>query len=197
MRWNERKIVVADLYDHLAKLIRTSNSLQDLTDVYLASKRAGAEAFQHLVRSRIPDHDTEWSTVRGTLAYEMTRRYGDDLPTWALRVPYGSTMHRELFSLLIDRVGQPVPADYLRIITGDAVHAERRVRELRELGLPVATTSAAGTDAYLLASGDIDLQFVPRIIANTIKGRKLANDEETRLLGFVSIPGGRAGASPA
>lgn len=193
-RWTESAIAVADLYDHLAQLIRTSSSVQDLTDQYLASKRAGAVAFQNLLRSRIPDHDTEWLTVRNTIAYEMTRRYSDDLPEWALRVPYGSSLHRELFSLLLERVGDSVAADYLRIITGDAVHAERRVRELRELGLSVSPTSAAGTDSYRLASDAVDLRFVPRIVANTIKSRKLPKDVEARLLDVMSSAPG--GASP-
>jgi hypothetical protein len=57
----------------------------------------------------------------------------------------------------------------LRVVTGDSVHTERRVRELRELGLDVQTSKDSGYDYYTLGSLDVDTSFVPVIVANLIK----------------------------
>src|SRR5207247_1102148 len=60
--------------------------------------------------------------------------------------------HRDLFAYLSMRVGESVPAAMLRVLTGDAVHTERRARELRDLGLDVEAARSGGADAYVLRS---------------------------------------------
>src|SRR5690348_6540821 len=44
---------------------------------------------------------------------------------------YGRT-HAVLVQYLAERLGQSVPASRLRVLTGDQIHTERRVRELRD-----------------------------------------------------------------
>lgn len=185
-QWNHLRPNLLDAYSILVEQLKGSTSNQDLLDAYLAAKRLSATAYQALLRANIPDQDTAWQTVRHTLAYEMDREYGHVLPDWARKIPYNSRTHQELFSLLAERLGQPVPGDYLRVVTADAVHAERRVRELRELGLPVVPAKVAEADTYTLRSLEIDKSYIHSIATNTVKANKsIPEAEKKRLLSVL------------
>jgi hypothetical protein len=166
----------------MSRLLDGDSPIQDLLDAYLRTKRLSARAYQSLILGSIPDHGAAWAAVRQSIEQGIRERYSGLLPEWALKVPYGSTTHQQLFCILLDRRGGPVPADYLRIVTGDAVHAERRVRELRELGLDVVATKSSGDDTYSLASADVDLGVVPTIVGNNIRANKKIPDAERREL---------------
>ncbi|MEU6741911.1 hypothetical protein [Streptosporangium sandarakinum] len=181
-KWIKMKPELLDAYSMLVAQLKSSNSSQDLLDAYLAAKRLAADAYQALLRSNIPDHEASWKTVRQTLEYEMNRRYGSVLPEWALKVPYNSVTHQELFALLAERIGESVPADFLRIVTADAVHAERRVRELRELGLDIVSAKVADADTYTLTSFEVNVAYVHSIAANTIKANKKISSKERETL---------------
>ncbi|MEV0971239.1 hypothetical protein [Microtetraspora glauca] len=181
-QWSRLRPELLDAYSTLIDQLRESASHQDLLDAYLAAKRVSAIAYQALLRANIPKQDTAWQTVRQTLDYEMDREYAHVLPDWARKIPYNSRTHQELFSLLAERLGEPVPADYLRVIAADAVHAERRVRELRELGLPVVTAKVAEADTYTLGSLDLDKSYIHSIARNTIKSNKNIPEEEKKHL---------------
>ncbi len=185
-KWLRQRPELVDAYSELVEQLKNSASHQDLLDAYLTAKRASAVAFQSLLRANIPKQETAWHTIRHTLEYEMDREYGRVLPDWATKIPYSSRTHQELFSLLADRLGEPVPADYLRVITADAVHAERRVRELRELGLPVIPAKVADSDTYTLRSLELDKSYIHSIARNTIKANKnIPDSERQRLLSFL------------
>ncbi len=63
-------------------------------------------------------------------------------------------------------------AAFLRMVTADSVHAERRIRELRELGIDIRTSKENGFDFYILGSLNVDVSFVPSIVGNQIKKNK-------------------------
>ncbi|MEU0564753.1 hypothetical protein ABZ297_05035 [Nonomuraea sp. NPDC005983] len=185
-QWKRLRPDLLDAYSTLVEQLKGSTSHQDLLDAYLAAKRLSAAAYQALLRANIPDQETAWQTVRHTLEYEMEREYGHLLPDWARKIPYNSRTHQELFSLLAERLGQAVPGDYLRVVTADAVHAERRVRELRELGLPVVSAKMAETDTYSLRSVEIDKSYIHSIVTNTVKAnRSIPEAEKKHLLSLV------------
>jgi len=102
-------------------------------------------------------------------------------------VPYGSEVHEKLFQILLQRFDIDVPAGLLRVLTHDSVHTERRLRELRELGLDIGTSNSSGIDMYRLKSLNIDTSFIPRIVYNNAQRKKhifLPENELKSILGL-------------
>jgi hypothetical protein len=83
--------------------------------------------------------------------------YGGVVPEKYLRVRGYGGVHPQLFAYLSRRVGQAVSASELRVLTADAAHTERRVRELRDLGFDIVAAHSAGSDIYRLTSKTPDL----------------------------------------
>ena len=73
----------------------------------------------------------------------MTAMYPQISTRYRLITGFGST-HRRLFGYLSARMGLEVPLEELRLITGDAVHTERRLRELRDLGAEITMSEGGG-----------------------------------------------------
>lgn len=167
--WNNlkevTKLAVAQLLDQL----QSETSTEDLLDSYLYAKRLLAESMQAFIRAGLTESNETFSNLRKQIQAEIKRRYAGRIPDRYLKVPYGSRVHEELFAILLQRQGVPVQAALLRVVTGDSVHTERRVRELRELGLDVQTSKDSGYDYYTLGSLNVDTSFVPAMVANLIK----------------------------
>jgi len=153
---------------------------QDLLDAYLYAKRLLAAAMQALQRMDLPDRYEPFHQMRRLIEAELSDRYGQLIPSVYLAVPYGSRLHEQLFTLLAER-GE-IQADELRVITADAVHAERRARELRELGVRIVTVKSSGSDVYRLDSLELDDGRFPTIVKNNILKAKLPKDKESALL---------------
>ncbi|GAB3958706.1 hypothetical protein GCM10029978_004180 [Actinoallomurus acanthiterrae] len=164
----DAELAVAQLLTQL----RSGTSPQDLLDSYLYAKRLLAESMQAFIRIDIDERNAAFHDLREQLRDEIHDRYVDRVPDRYLRVPYGSRVHEELFTLLLQRRGAPVQAALLRIATGDSVHTERRIRELRELGLDIRSSKENGYDLYTLGDLDIDTSFIPNIVGNSIKKDK-------------------------
>ncbi|MFF9200814.1 hypothetical protein ACF1AE_03105 [Streptomyces sp. NPDC014986] len=154
------------------QLAAPKESLQDIIDTYLIAKRALAESMQALLRESLPESCPTFHDLREQLARKLSERYGELIPDKYLKVPYGSRVHEELFTILLDHQGSAVPAMMLRIISADSVHTERRMRELRELGLDINAGKAQGVDVYTLHSLEIDLGLLPSIPKNLINQDK-------------------------
>ncbi|MTD15135.1 hypothetical protein GIS00_14420 [Nakamurella sp. YIM 132087] len=170
--------------------IQQDSAPEDLVQDYLRLKRKSAQAFKALVVENLRDYRTEWHTARSTLEYEMYRLYEGVVPDWALKVPYGSETHYQLFCVLVERIGRPVAADHLRVVTADAVHAERRVRELREIGLDIDTSKVSGRDSYVLKSLNVDVALAPHVVANLVKNSPKLGADKLPLLRRVEEVGG-------
>jgi hypothetical protein len=170
---------VEQLRDQLAA---PKESLQDIIDTYLIAKRALAESMQALLRESLPESCPTFHDLREQLARELSHRYGGLIPDKYLKVPYASRVHEELFTILLNHQGSSVPAMMLRIISADSVHTERRMRELRELGLDIAARKAQGVDVYTLQSLEIDLGFLPSIVKNLINQDKGLSKPEREAL---------------
>ncbi|WP_406088435.1 hypothetical protein [Kitasatospora purpeofusca] len=159
---------------------------QNLLDAYLYAKRLLAESMQALVRASLPAECDTFRDLRAQLAARMTEEYGERIPERYLTVPYGSRTHEELFSMLLRRLGQPVSAALLRVVTRDSVHAERRTRELRELGLDIATGYEGGSDVYTLRSLELDTSLIPKIITNNLRDKKASEPEKKAAAAILS-----------
>ncbi|MGY0464510.1 hypothetical protein ACW14Y_30300 [Kitasatospora sp. cg17-2] len=159
---------------------------QNLLDAYLYAKRLLAESMQALVRTSLPAECDTFKDLRAQLAARMTEEYGERIPERYLTVPYGSRTHEELFSMLLRRLGRPVSAALLRVVTRDSVHAERRTRELRELGLDIVTGHEGGSDVYTLRSLELNTSLIPKIITNNLRDKKASEPEKKAAAAVLS-----------
>jgi hypothetical protein len=166
--WNNLKEVTKLAVGQLLDQLQSETSTQDLLDSYLYAKRLLAESMQAFIRVDLTESSETFNDLREQIRAAIDRRYAGRIPDRYLKVPYGSRVHEELFAILLQRQGIPVQAALLRVVTGDSVHTERRVRELRELGLDVQTSKESGYDYYTLGSLNVDMSFVPVIVANQL-----------------------------
>ncbi|MFF4124205.1 hypothetical protein ACFYYP_11820 [Microbispora rosea] len=186
--WNRlRPDAVLAVKDLLILLESDDGSSQDLFDVYLYAKRLLADAMEARIKIDLDQPCEAFHDLRGKLRSVMEERYSAQLPAAYLTVPYGSAVHEKLFLTLLQRQGNEVPASLLRIVTADSVHTERRVRELRELGLDIVTGKASGSDTYKLNSLELDLSFLPTIIYNTASSKKHRLMPEPELKNLLEI----------
>ncbi len=168
---------------HLLDQLKSGTSTQDLLDSYLYAKRLLAESMQAVIRVDLTEPNKSFSIFRKQLQTAISDRYAGQIPDRYLKVPYGSRVHEELFGILLQHQGTPVQAALLRIVTGDSVHTERRLRELRELGLDIQTSRESDHDYYTLGSLSITMSFAHAIVANLIKNdRELLPAEKQALL---------------
>ncbi|WP_433490597.1 hypothetical protein [Nocardia grenadensis] len=178
----EAAVAVKELLEQL----EAGESAQDTFDAYLRAKSLAADAMQARMRQYLPERCGTFHDLRERLGTEIVRRYRDVIPEKYLRVPYGSRTHEELFGVLFDDKGAPVPAARLRIVTADSVHTERRTRELRELGLDIDATKANGEDVYTLKSLEIDIEKIRSIVRkNMEKDKGIPADERQRYLDAI------------
>jgi hypothetical protein len=184
--WNSLKEVTELAVAQLLVQLRSETSSQDLLDSYLYAKKILAESMQAFIRVGLTEPDDAFSRLRGQLQAAINSRYAGQIPDRYLKVPYGSRAHDELFRILLQRQGTPVQSGLLRVVTGDSVHTERRLRELRELGMDIQTSKQSGYDYYTLGSLNIDTSLIPAIVANLIKNdRRLPASERQALVSRV------------
>jgi hypothetical protein len=155
-------------------------SPDDILDAYLFAKRALAHSMQSLMRSQLPPSDKKFHDVRARIQEEMNSRFGGVVPNRYLRVPYGTKANAKLFAVLYQKLGHPVDIARLRAVNGDDVHTERRIRELRELGLDVTATTFNGRQHYTLASLEIDGTRLREIVVKAVKRSKGVGDKEKK-----------------
>lgn len=155
----------------------------EILDAYLFAKRALAQSMQPLLRAQLPATCTEFYEVRARIQDEMHSKFSDVVPEQYLKVPYGTKANEELFAVLHQELGLPVDSALLRTINADDVHTERRIRELRELGLDVTTTMVNGRHHYVLDSLNIDSAKIRELVVKAIgKSKGLTRKEKEELI---------------
>jgi hypothetical protein len=179
--WTRLKPDTAIAVGELSRKLEEASSNQELIDAYLYAKRLLAESMRAFVRMELPERCEEFHARRTQLAEEIRRRYAGEIPDAYLAVPYKSRIHEELFCVLHQRIGQEVPGSLLRTVTADSIHTERRIRELRELGFPIASSESEGIDFYMLTSTEIDFSMIPSIIRNVAHKKKFKHMPEQEL----------------
>ncbi|WP_031066052.1 hypothetical protein [Streptomyces sp. NRRL WC-3742] len=191
--WHRLKPDAAIAVEGVLDLLKngdTGTDTQNLLDAYLYAKRLLAESMQAAVRTGLPAECDTFRDLRAQLAARMADEYGERIPERYLTVPYGSRTHEELFSMLLQRLGEPLSAALLRVVTRDSVHTERRTRELRELGLDIATSREGGSDVYTLRSLELDTSLIPTIIANNLRDKKAPAHEKEAVMAVLSEQAG-------
>ncbi|AWK09570.1 hypothetical protein DDQ41_12305 [Streptomyces spongiicola] len=142
-------------------------------DAYLFAKRALAQSMQFLLRSQLPAASrAAFHEVRARIQDELHSRFSGRVPDQFLRVPYGTTANEELFAVLHQEIGSPVDSARLRTVNADDIHTERRIRELRELGLDVTSAKVNGHQYYILDSLELDSARIRDLVVKAIRNSK-------------------------
>ncbi|MEU4293827.1 hypothetical protein AB0E63_36885 [Kribbella sp. NPDC026596] len=173
-RWDQLRPSAVLAIRELAASLESGGRARDVLDLYVYSKRIVAEVMEARLEMEFPEPCVEFHQIRDELAVAMADQYGDVVPRPYLTVPYGSRVHEKLFQILLQRFDTEVPAGLLRIPTRDSVHSERRLRELRELGLDISPSKSSGVDTYRLRSLRLDFSLIPRIVYNNAQKKKHA-----------------------
>jgi len=107
-----------------------------------------------------------------------------DLPGRYLKVRRFGKSHARLLAYLCRSAGSEVSGAELRMLTGDAIHTERRARELRDLGFTLEARHTGGADMYILHSPEPDTAAGAAIQAakNIREDKSVAGEEKERLL---------------
>ena len=139
---------------------------------YIEAKNALAAAFEALAVLEHADPSVMANHKR-RLEATMSRDFSV-LPDKYLRVRGFGDTHARLLAYLTHNLDQDVPAAELRLLTRDAVHTERRTRELRDLGFKLDASHIGGRDVYRLRDEEPDLAEAARLL---VRRNLLAADE--------------------
>lgn len=124
---------------------------------------------------------------RQRVAAHMAELFGGIASADLLTVRGYAGVHDIIFEYLARHVGEAVPISRIRVLTGDQVHTERRIRELRDLGFEISWKKAGGEDQYMLAALDVDLDRVAAAIfrSNVRESTTLSGAMRQRLNAIV------------
>ncbi|GHD16422.1 hypothetical protein GCM10010313_44680 [Streptomyces violarus] len=161
-----------------------NESPEEVLEAYLFAKRALAHSMQSLLRSQLPAVSrAAFHEVRARIQDELHSRFSALVPDQYLKVPYGTAANEELFAVLHQEIGSPVDSARLRTINADDIHTERRIRELRELGLDVTSTKVDGNQYYILGSLELDSTRIRELVVKSIRNSKaLAKPQKEELI---------------
>lgn len=149
--WKILRVSAAGAVSDLHALLKDPEATEaELVQAYVTTKSTLASAFEAYASERYAQ-DTTLTEVCASIEKEMATSFAA-VGSKYLKVRGFGRAHRLILAMLAERVGQAVSVGELRMLTGDAVHTERRARELRDLGLDVDAKHTAGTDAYVLSS---------------------------------------------
>jgi hypothetical protein len=149
--WSKQRVTALDSVATLGELLADSGAEdRRLVLAYLEAKHLLAEAFEAFAVEKYAD-PTVLEEVKKALEPVMRQAY-PRAPDKYLRVRGFVEVHARLLAYLVPRAGCDVSAAELRMLTADAVHTERRARDLRDLGFQLDARSTAGSDVYVLRS---------------------------------------------
>jgi hypothetical protein len=156
----------------LGELLRDEETNERrLISGYLEAKRTLARAFEQLAIEKYNDV-SHLESARSLIEHAMISNFAH-IPKKYLRVSGFSRVHAMLLAYLVPRVGVAVYADELRMLTGDAVHTERRARDLRDLGFVLVASDHPGGQVYTL----VDSVPAVQSAASTLIQRNIRQDK--------------------
>ncbi|MFJ4911948.1 hypothetical protein [Streptomyces sp. NPDC088726] len=181
--WKRLKPNTKFAVGQLAALIEDEETSADaIFSAYMVAKKDLARSMQELLRSTLPPSRPAFAELRSRVSQSLQQRFGDRIPEKYLAVPYDTVANQDLFGLLYEHMGTPVEATVLRAINADDVHTERRIRELRELGLHITSAKRHGVSCYLLTSLDLDPDRTKELVSKAIKKSSALEAEQERLI---------------
>ncbi|MFF0149140.1 hypothetical protein [Amycolatopsis sulphurea] len=183
--WRRLKPSTAFAVDALrSSLAGQDTSPASIIDAYLFAKRTLARSMQELLRAQLPDSSrAAFRRLRKNVETELKSRFSDRVPDQYLNPLYGTKANEELFAVLHAEIGCHIDIARLRTVNGDDVHTERRIRELRELGLKITATSVNGNQHYMLHSLDLDSSKFGNLVEKSInRSTSLSKEKKEELI---------------
>ena len=181
--WVRLRASALDSISELRELL-ADESADDrrLIGAYLEAKQALADAFEAFSVEKYMD-PAILDKAKESIETAMRSAY-PDLPAKYLKVHGFGKSHARLLAYLCLSAGLEVSGGELRMLTGDAVHTERRARELRDLGFTLEARHTGGADMYVLRGTEPDAAAGAAIqVAKNIRGdRSSSNEVKERLL---------------
>lgn len=146
----------------------SSPDIETLLDRYLEMRTNTAEAVRGVTDAWL--HRSSWrlEAVIERVESELRSRFADVIPLEAVHIGGYRGIRLVLYEYLAIHLGAPVSVPRLRALTGDQVHTERRLRELRDLGLQLEAVHSSGKHQYILVSEDPDFQYAAEALLDGI-----------------------------
>jgi hypothetical protein len=168
--WSRLRASALDSVSTLRELLADMETEdRRLISAYLETKQILANAFEVLAAEKYADPSV-LDGARRKVEAVMGDAYSY-LPAKYLKVRGYGKAHRRLVAYLARSQRVEVSAAELRMLTGDAVHTERRVRELRDLGFHLGARHTAGADVYMLLSAEPNVSLGAGLqVARNIRG---------------------------
>ena len=166
-----------------SQIDRSEVEFERLLDGYLEARRSLAKQFCLVAQHCLLRGDTLLETTRARIKARMKESFSV-IPTKYLAVHGYKSVQPILLQYLAQHAGNPVKGSKLRILTGDQIHTERRVRDLRDLGFQVTWKKVADEDQYVLSSIEPDLAAAAalQVRKNIKEDKKLSRQERENLL---------------
>jgi hypothetical protein len=170
-----------------SQIDRPEVEFERLLDGYLEARRSLARQFSLVAKHYLLRDGGLLETVRKRIEERMIELLRGRVPDKYLVLHGYTSVQPILLQYLAQHVGEPVQSSKLRILTGDQIHTERRVRDLRDLGFQVEWKKVAGEDQYVLKSLEPDLSTaaVLQVRKNIRDDKKLSKPEIERHLSTV------------
>jgi len=131
-----------------------------LLEAYVDTRRRLTKQIAQIAAAQFPGAQAELSevtrSVQGAIDRELHR---SGWPGETLRIEHYGKTHALLLAYLRLRQSDFASTFELRLLVGDQVHTERRLRELRDLGFLIERTRSAGQDGYRLLGYSPDLEL--------------------------------------
>lgn len=118
-----------------------------------------ATSFQRMSLDALPSETFPLAALKARVEAAMRELFAGRVDSSLFVVRGYTSPHPDIYTYLASRVGEAVPAWRLRLLTRDAVHTERRTRELRDFGLLVDAFEQSGEAQYRLRGLDPDLTY--------------------------------------
>jgi hypothetical protein len=175
--------------EHFTKLVGSQVDSSDpeferLLDGYLENRRSLAREFSAVAQGFLLRGETFLEATQKRIEQRMRALFGGRIPDSYLVLRGYKGVHPILLEYLAQHVGEPVRSSKLRVLTGDQIHTERRVRDLRGLGFHVEWKKVADEDQYVLNSLEPDLDGAARLEVqrNISADKKLSSQQRATLL---------------
>lgn len=178
----------ADAVQELARLLRSGEDIERIVDGYLQTRRLLSSTLQRLTLKSVQSIEPIVEDARRVVKEKMNQSFGAAMPESLMFIRPYNQIHVLLLGYLLQRLGQGVSGTRLRLLTGDQIHTERRLRELRELGFQIEVTRTAGAFHYRLVDTVVEAERAAKAILKS-NIRRVKNLSESRKLELLALVG--------
>ena len=153
--------VEVDRFSAFLKTTRRTDDLELIFDEYAYMRRSLRDGIAAVVKNSMPDARARIDFAADRVEEQLRLRHPIFDPA-LLKVRRYNELHAVILEYLSLHVDDTITGERLRFVTGDQVHTERRLRELRELGYRIEAVRVSGTDCYRLQSLEQDYEQAVR-----------------------------------